>query len=133
MVKYELDSIIGEWKESFSYQNMSFEDAGMSKESLAEKYKGTAEKQVSRHLILRQLIEQESISLSDEELEEGLRDMAESVQQPVEGIKSYFKENQENLDFFKHTLLEKKAIRLIIDNSTVEEKDPEETEAAKSK
>ncbi len=99
---------------------------------LAEKYRDTAIKQVKRHIILGKLIEQEALKISDEELEEGYQSMSISVSQPVEEIRNYYKGNQENLDFFKHTLLEKKAIRLIIENSKVEEKDPEKTEAVES-
>ncbi|MBA4366656.1 MAG: trigger factor [Desulfobacterium sp.] len=125
MVEYEIDSIISEMERVFAYQNMSLEQLGQSKEMLAEKYRDTAIKQVKRHIILGKLIEQEELKLTDEELEEGYQSMSKSVNQPVEGIRSYYKENQENLDFFIHTLLEKKAIRLIIEKSTVEEKDPE--------
>ncbi|RJP82759.1 MAG: trigger factor [Desulfobacteraceae bacterium] len=132
MVEYELDSIIGEMERVFAYQNLSLEQLGQSKEMLAEKYRDTAVKQVKRHIILGKLIEQEGLKLTDEELEEGYQRMAESVNQPVEGIKSYYKENQDNLEFFKHALLEKKAIRLIIDNSKVEEINPEETENVQS-
>jgi trigger factor len=132
MVEYELDSIISEMERAFAYQNLSMEQLGQTKEMLAEKYRDTAVKQVKRHVILGKLIEQEDLTLSDEELEEGYQDMAKSVNQPVEGIKAYYKENKENLEFFQHTLLEKKAIRLIIGNSTVEEKDPEETETVES-
>lgn len=132
MIEYELDSIIGEMERAFAYQNLSLEQLGQSKEMLAEKYRDTAVKQVKRHIILGKLIEQEALQLTDEELEEGYQRMAESVNQPVEGIKSYYQENQENLEFFKHALLEKKAIRLIIDNSKIEEKNPEETENVQS-
>jgi len=128
MVDYEIEAIIAEMERAFSYQNLSLEQLGQTREQLAEKYRDTAVKQVKRHVILGKLIEQENLSLSDEEMEEGYKNMAESVTQPVEAIKTYYNENKENLEFFKHTLLEKKAIGLIIDNSTIEEKEPEEAE-----
>ncbi|RPJ82940.1 MAG: trigger factor [Deltaproteobacteria bacterium] len=132
MVEYEIASIIDEMERVFAYQNMSLEQLGQSKEMLAEKYRDTAIKQVKRHIILGKLIEQEALKISDEDLEEGYQSMSTSVSQPVEEIRNYYKENQENLDIFKHTLLEKKAIRLIIENSKIEEKDPEKTEAVES-
>jgi len=76
-------------------------------------------------LILGKIIEQGNITLSDEELENGFAEMAKAVNQPVEEIKNYYKQNDENLEFFKHTLLEKQAIKLIIENSTIEEEEPE--------
>lgn len=130
MVDYEIEAIIAEMERAFAYQNLSLEQLGQTREQLAEKYRDTAVKQVKRHVILGKLIEQENLTLSDEELEEGYKNMAESVSQPVEAIKTYYRENKENLEFFKHTLLEKKAIGLIIDNSIIEEKEPEGAEAA---
>ena len=41
--------------------------------------------------------------------------------------------NPDNLGFFKHTLLEKKAIKLIIDSGTIKDLKPEEPKKAKSK
>ncbi len=132
MVDYEIEAIIAEMERAFAYQNISLEQLGQTREQLAERYRDTAVKQVKRHVILGKLIEQENLSLSDEEMEEGYKNMAESVSQPVEAIKTYYRENKENLEFFKHTLLEKKAIRLIIDNSTIEEKEPGEQEEAEA-
>jgi len=130
MVDYEIEAIIAEMERAFAYQNLSLEQLGQTREQLAEKYRDTAVKQVKRHVILGKLIEQENLSLSEEEMDEGYKNMAESVNQPVEEIKTYYRENKENLGFFKHTLLEKKAIRLIIDESVIEEKEPEEAEAS---
>jgi len=102
----------------------------MTRESIAEKYRDTALKQVKRHLILGKMIEQEHLSLSDDELEEALNDMSANFNQPVEEIKKYYDENKDKLEYFKHTLLEKKAIKLIIETSSVEDVEPEIEPAA---
>jgi trigger factor len=125
MITYELDGIIDEIEKTMSYYNRSMEDEGLTREALAEKHRDTAEKKVRRHLILDKIIKQEELTLSDEELEDGFSEMALAVNQPVEAIKNYYQQNQDNLDFFKHTLLEKQAIKLIIKSSDVEEIEPE--------
>jgi trigger factor len=102
---------------------------GLSKESIAEKYRDTALKQVKRHLILGKMIKQEELSLSDEELEEALTEMATSFNQPVEEIKKYYDQSKDKLEYFKHTILEKKAIKLIIDSSKIEDVEPEKEPA----
>ncbi|MGD8542987.1 MAG: trigger factor, partial [Desulfobacteraceae bacterium] len=84
-----------------------------------------AEKQVKRYLLLNKIIGQENLSLSDEELQAGLAEMARGSNRPIEEIQKYYQENPERLNFFKHALLEKSAIKLIIDNSTIEEVTPE--------
>ncbi|MBC8432550.1 MAG: trigger factor [Desulfobacterales bacterium] len=125
MVEYELEGIIEEAERSFAYYNKSMEEAGLSKEKLAEQYRGTAEKQVRRHLILSQIVEQEKLTLADEELEKGFEEIAANVNQPAEQIRSYYQQNSDKLEIFKHTLLEKDAIKLIIEKSTIENVVPE--------
>ena len=133
MVQMELDGIVAEAERSFSYRNISLEEMGLSKESIAEKYRDTALKQVKRHLILGKIIDQENLTLGDDELEGGLQEMSENFNQPLEEIKKYYDQNPDNLGYFKHTLLEKKAIKLIIDSSTIKDVKPQEPKKAKAK
>jgi trigger factor len=130
MVAHELETIIADTERSFAYRNTSLEEMGLSRDIIAEKYRDTAVKQVKRHLILDKIIEQEKLNLADEELEAGLKDMADSFGQPVEQIKSFYSQNEDKLDYFKQTLLEKKAITLIMNHSEIEEIETGDTQAA---
>ncbi|MFW5640964.1 MAG: trigger factor [Thermodesulfobacteriota bacterium] len=130
MVEYEIDGIIAEAERSFMYHNMTMEQLGLTKEHLAEKYRDTAVKQVKRHLILNKIIDQEKLSLEDGELEVGIAEMARSLNQPEEGIKSYYQQYPEKLQHLQYTLLEKKALDLIIKSSEIEEVEPEAAEEA---
>ena len=125
MVDYELEGIIEEAERSFAYHNKSMEELGLSKEILSEKYRDTADKKVRRHLILGKIVEQEDMTLADQEVEDGFKEMAQTFNQPIEDIKNYYKQNEDKIEFFKHTLLEKKAVNLIIKSSTIEEVEPE--------
>ena len=125
MVDYELEGIIEEAERSFAYHNKSMEELGLSKEILSEKYRDTADKKVRRHLILGKIIEQEDMTLTDQEMEDGFKEMAQTFNQPLEDIKNYYKQNEDKIEFFKHTLLEKNAVKLIIKSSTIEEVEPE--------
>jgi trigger factor len=133
MIEYELENIIADTERRLSYQNTSMEDVGLSREKLQEQYRETAEQQVRRQIILGKVIEQEKLDLTDEELEVGYAEMAQNFNQPVDQIKSFYDQNKDRLDFFKHALLEKKAITLIIDNSDVEEVEPEKIAATGNK
>ena len=130
MVDMELEGIVEEAERSFAHQNISMEDIGLTRESIAEKYRDTAVRQVKRHLLLGKMIDQESLTISDEELEDGLKAMADSFNQPLEQIKNYYDQNKDKIDYFKHTLLEKKAIKLIIDSSKIEEVEPQKEDTA---
>jgi trigger factor len=133
MVDMELDGIVEEAERSFAYRNVSMEDIGLTRESIAAKYRDTAVKQVKRHLLLGKLIDQEDLTISDDELEDGLQEMAASFNQPLEQIKNYYDQNKDKIEFFKHTLLEKKAIKLIIDSSNIEEVEAQQEDAAAGK
>jgi trigger factor len=76
-------------------------------------------------MILGKIISQESLAISDEELENGYQEMADSFNQPVDVIKQFYAQNPERIDVFKHALLEKQAIKLIMDKSSIEEVEPE--------
>ena len=124
LVEAELDGIVEEAERSFSYRNTSFEDMGLTRESIKEKYRETAVKQVKRHLLLGKLIEQEKLSVEDAEVAQAQAEMAANFQQPIEQIRRYYRENPEKLDYFKHALLEKKAAKLIIDSAAIEDVAP---------
>ncbi len=126
LVEGELADIISDAERSFSQNNRTLEDVGLTREGLQEQYRPTAEKQVRRHLILSKLIEQESLSLSDEELDQAFQEMADTYQQPVEHLKGYYEQNKDGLRVFKHTLLEKKALNLIIEQGEITAVDPQE-------
>ncbi len=133
MVEMELQGIIEEAERSFAYRNTSLEDMGLSKEMIAEKYRDTALNQVKRHLILGKMIDQEKLEVDKEEVESGLKEMSENFNQPLEGIKQYYDQNKDKLELFKHTLLEKKAIKLILDSSSIKDVKPEAAAKTESK
>lgn len=124
MVDAELEHIINDAEQKFNQSNRKLEDVGLTRDILADQYRDTAEKQVRRHLILGKLIDQEKLELSDEELDQGFQEMADTYRQPVEHLRKYYEMNKDGLAFFKHTLLEKKLLKLIIDNSVIEEVEP---------
>jgi trigger factor len=128
MVDYELNNIIADAERSFSYHNKTFEEAGISKESLAEKYRDTAVKQVRRQLILGKVIEQEKMELADEDLEKGYEEMAAAYNQPVDVIKGIYANSGDKLALFKHALLEKQAIKLIMEKNQIETVEPEKAD-----
>ena len=128
MVRYELDGIIAEAEHAFAMNGITLEQIGKTKEDLESEYGDLAEKQVRRHLILGAVVEQEKLELTDEELEAGYEETAKAINQPVAGIKAFYEQQPDKIEYFKHTLLEKKALKLIIDTSDIEDVQPEKEE-----
>ncbi len=125
LIDFELGGIIEEVERTLTYHGSSLEERSLTKEDLAEKYRDTAEKQVRRRLILKKIVKQENLTLSDEDLENGYKDMAEAFNRPVEEIKNFYEQKGSNIEHFKTSLLEKKALKLIIENSSQEIVEPE--------
>ena len=132
MTKFELDQIIEEIERTYAAYNMSLENTGQTHESLAEKYRDTAEKQAKRHVLLNKIIDQEKMDVTTEELEAGFNEVADSVKQPVDMVKQFYQKNQPQLDVLKYSLLEKKAMKMIIENGNIEEVAPEQSGDDKS-
>ncbi|PIE63003.1 MAG: trigger factor [Desulfobacter postgatei] len=119
LIEGELNGIISETEQAYAQNNTSLEEVGLSREIMREKYKGVAEKQARRHLILDKVIAQEKMELSDEELETSFEEMAQAMSATKDAIKNFFNMDQRQLEHYKHTQLEKKAINLIIEKSKV--------------
>jgi trigger factor len=126
MVDAELDGIVAEAEQAYANNNISLEEVGLGRDFLKSQYRNVAEKQARRHLLLGKIIEQEKMDLTDDELEAAYAEMAGGMNASVDAIKTYFKREERQFEYYKYTQLEKKAVRLIIENGTVTEVPPEQ-------
>nr|HID58317.1 trigger factor [Desulfobacterales bacterium] len=120
MVNEELRTLVDNRKNAFSRRGLSLEDTGESEEEFAEKYRSLAERNVRNYLILKKIIDQEKITVSDELLDEEYKKIADSTNQPVEMIKAYHEKHKESLETFKWRILRDQAIKLILEKSAIE-------------
>ena len=130
LVEGELNGIIAATEQAYAQNNTSLEEVGLSPEIMQEKYRDVAEKQARRHLILDKIISQEKMDLSEEELDAGFEDMAQAMSATKDAIKNFFNMDPRQLEYYKHTQLEKKAIELIIEKSSIVEVTPGDEQAA---
>jgi trigger factor len=128
MVEGELNGIIAETEQAYAQNNTSLEEAGLTKEMMKTQYRDVAEKQAKRHLILDKMITQEKLELTEEELDASFEEMAQGMNASVDAIKNYFNMDPKQLDYYKHTQLEKKAVDLIIEKGSVTEVEPKTAE-----
>lgn len=130
LVDAELEGIISETEQAYTQNNTSLEEAGLNKEILRDQYKEVAEKQARRHLILDKIIKQENLELTDDELQASFEKMAADMNASVDAVKNFFNMNENALENYKHTQLEKKAVDLIIERGNITEVEPEESAEA---
>lgn len=130
LVQYELDDIIYDTEMRFAQNNIKMEDVGLTREKMEAEYRDVAEKQVRRHLFLAKIIEQENLEIGENELDAEYEKFAATLNQTADKIKQYYRQNPEKRDGFKHALLEKKAIDLIIEKADVESVETDAADAA---
>jgi len=124
MIQYELSGIIQDVERRFEYNNLSLADRGLDHSILANQYRDLAEKQARRHLILEKIVAQEGLTVQDSELETVYSETAAASGQTVDVVRDIYTKNPETMSYLRMGLLEKKAMRLIIDNSIITEVDP---------
>ena len=129
LIEGELNGIAMEAEQAYAANNTSLEEAGLSKDILRTQYRDVAEKQARRHLILDKIISQGKLELNDEELEKSFEEMALGMNAPVDSVKNYFNMDPKQLEYYKHTQLEKKAVDLIIEKGSIKEVEPDAVEA----
>ncbi len=130
LVDAELNAIVAEAEQAYAQNNVDLEAVGLGKDFLKTQYRHVAEKQAKRHLLLGKIIEQESLELTDEEMEKGFEEMALGMNASVDAVKNLFSSNESQLAYFKHNRLEKKAVDIIIESGNLTEVSPEEAQAA---
>jgi trigger factor len=82
---------------------------------------------------LGKIIQQEKMELADADLEKGFEEMAATYNQPVDVIKGFYGNSGDKLELFKHALLEKQAIKLIMERNEVESVEPDKEAPETSK
>jgi len=126
-IKYELEGITQEIGQSLAMQNMSIEQIGLTPDKINEQYRELAITQARRHLLLNHLIEQEKLVAKDDEVEAEFEKMASTTGKTLDDIKAFYNNDddderkQTNLEMLKYTILEKKAMQMILDANSVEE------------
>jgi trigger factor len=119
LINVENDFIVEDYKRAIQYHGGKPEN--LDEAALKERYRPLAEKQARRHLILEKIARQEGLSVDEADLKAFYKDMAESVGQDANVIEQYYSANSAMVENLRETLLEKKAIRLIVDSCNITE------------
>ncbi len=130
LVEVELDGIIKDAERMFEQYNMSLEQIGQTKEELRANYRDTAVMQVKRFLVLDQIVKQESLEAEEAELDDAFEQMAKQFGATKEQVKKIYEANDNQIQMIKQGILEKKAMKLIVSSSEIEEVEPELEETA---
>lgn len=121
MVETTKEQMMNEFAQQISYQGLSIEQyfqfTGMTKEKFMETATPEAERRIKSRLVLEAIAHTEDIQVSDEELNEELKKMAEMYQMDVEQLTGLVGDSEK--DAIKKDIAVQKAVDLVV-NAAVE-------------
>ena len=130
MVQEKVEEILRNYAANFGLNSRDMEYAqllqmmGLDENTVNVSIRPGAQVQVKNDLLIEAVIKAENIEVSDEEVEESLTKVAESIQAQPEEVKNYF-----GLEFLAGERKKEKATNLIIDSAVITEAAPEEEKA----
>lgn len=115
MIATTKDQMLNEFAQQISYQGLSIEQyfqfTGMTRESFLETATPEAERRIKSRLVLEAIAKAEDIQVSDEELEEELKKMAETYQMDYDQLKDLVGDSEQ--DAIKQDIAVQKAVDLV--------------------
>ncbi len=96
------------------------EAQGRTKDEMLKEWEPSAEKSVKSFLITEQLIKDEKIEVSDEEVDEELKKQADTAGMSYEDAKNYFEQNG-MLFYLRNDISSRKLFDLLLDSADIKE------------
>ncbi|MBR6707701.1 MAG: trigger factor [Clostridia bacterium] len=132
MIESELDTIMREMQMRMAYQGLRMEDflryTGQTEEQVRENYRSEAHNRVKTQLVLEAIGKAENIQVSDEEVDEAIREEAEREGREFEEFKKSLNERQ--VEYLRENAVIRKTVDLIKSGASVEEKNESERVSA---
>lgn len=126
MYEQRIDALMRSFEQQLRQQgmdlNLYFQYTGMDMDSFRDTYRDRAESEVKLRLALEKIAELENIEVSEEEINNGLAEIAASNGMDVESVKRFVPMGEYTTD-----LKVQKAVELVKENAVVDDSAPEET------
>lgn len=132
MIEDELDVMVRELKMRMAYQGIRFEDyikyTGQTEEQVREMYKPEASNRVKMQLVLDAIVKKENVEVSDEDVENAVKEEAEREGREAEEFKKSLNDRQ--MEYLRGNAAIRKVVDMIVANASVEDKDESERVSA---
>ena len=119
MIDTTKEQMLNEFAQQISYQGLSIEQyfqfSGMTKEKFLETATPEAEKRIKSRLVLEAIAKEENIQVSDDELNDELKKMAEMYQMDLEQLTDLVGDSEKKA--IKQDIAVQKAVDLITENA----------------
>ncbi|MCS1351476.1 trigger factor [Mechercharimyces sp. CAU 1602] len=120
MIESQVDHMVQQFEQQLRYQGITLEQyqqlLGQDDDAIRSQFREDAEKKVRADLVLEQIGIEESIEVSDEDLEAELKELASEMDRDLEEVRQILN-SQGNIEAFKDQVKVKKTVDLLVSNS----------------
>jgi trigger factor len=121
MVDKRIDNLVYDFDMRLRYQgldlNKYMEIMGMDSDTFRGQFANRAEGEVKSQLVLEKVSKVENITVSDEDVNEEIKKMAENYKQSEEDFKKHLKED--DIEYIKNNLVMKKTIDFLVESAKI--------------
>ncbi len=118
LVEEQAKALFSDTKLRLAAQGIKIDALGISEEKLQEDYRETAMKQVRTFLVLEKIAGQEGISVTDEEVENRLKEISEGTRQKLDVVKRYYEKN-ELIPEVKAGIMNEKTLNFLLEKANI--------------
>ncbi len=123
MIENQINSMTRDFDMRLQSQGMNLDQylqfTGSDLNQFKEQFKDQAEKQVKTTLVLEKISKLENVEVSDEDVEENIKKLAENYKMEVEKVKKLYR--PEDLEAMKNDLAISKTVEMLVDGAKVVE------------
>lgn len=117
----ELRSLFEQFQHHLQQQNQTLESSGMTPEKFIQEYSEVATQRVRGYLILDAIAEAESLTVTEEDLENFFKGLSAQLGEPITKVRAYYDENDRK-NSLKVKILQEKTLDFIIDKAKIDKK-----------
>ena len=119
MIDTEVENMIADMENQLSYQGINLDQylkiVNKTRKEIEDTYKDQAEKNVKSRLVLEEIIKEEKLEATAEDVEKKIKEMAETYGRKEDELKN----NEQLKHYIEETLKTEKAIDLIVKNAKI--------------
>ncbi len=123
LVRSQQARSMGRFQEDLARRGLSLDALGIEGDRLEEAHRRGAERTVRWAFLVQAIARKEGIEISDQDVEQRIREIAEADGRPYETIRAFF-DQEERMRGLRSWLLEKRVLDWVVERSTVEEVEP---------
>ena len=120
LIERQVENIMARTELRLARQGVKLDAANLDNQKLRESLMPAAEKEVRGTLILEKVAEKEKITVSDEEMNQKLEQLAAQLNQRVEAVKNYY-QKKDRLEELRAMMREEKTLDFLLGRAKIKE------------